>query len=98
MNQLTAFKLLASVTCAYAWVPTSNIHIRNASPSQLSSSPDPANPCWQDNYDSEDDCLSTTYSAAFVAEDWIKSMPCGKVRYATTYELFLNPSSFCNLS
>lgn len=33
---------------------------------------------WQDNYDSEDDCLSTVYSAAFVAEDWIKSMPCGK--------------------
>ena len=28
--------------------------------------------------DSEDDCLSTVYSAAFVAEDWIKSMPCGK--------------------
>ena len=36
------------------------------------------NPCWQDNYDSDDDCLSTIYSAAFVAEDWIKSMPCGK--------------------
>ena len=35
-------------------------------------------PGFQDCYDSDDDCLSTTYSAAFVAEEWIKSMPCGK--------------------
>ena len=35
-------------------------------------------PGFQDCYDSDDDCLSTTYSAAFVAEDWIKSLPCGK--------------------
>mmetsp|Transcript_16495 Transcript_16495/g.33802 ORF Transcript_16495/g.33802 Transcript_16495/m.33802 type:complete len:143 (-) Transcript_16495:81-509(-) len=32
-------------------------------------------PCWQDIYD--DDCgMSTIYSAAFIAKDWIKSMPC----------------------
>jgi len=37
-----------------------------------------ADPCWQDNYDADDDCLSTVYSAAFVADEWIKSMPCGK--------------------
>ena len=78
MNQLCAFTLLATLPCAHAWVSTSNIHSRT---SALFSSPDPANPCWQDNYDSEDDCLSTTYSAAFVAEEWIKSMPCGKVRF-----------------
>ena len=33
------------------------------------------NPCWQNLYD--DDCsMSTIYSASFVANDWIKSMPC----------------------
>mmetsp|Transcript_8056 Transcript_8056/g.17400 ORF Transcript_8056/g.17400 Transcript_8056/m.17400 type:complete len:131 (+) Transcript_8056:154-546(+) len=37
------------------------------------------NPCWQDVYgDADDDCgMSTVYSATFVAEKWIKSMPCG---------------------
>ena len=33
------------------------------------------NPCWQDFYD--DDCsMSTIYGASFIAQDWIKSMPC----------------------
>eukprot|EP01083_Nonionella_stella_P013335 37552_1 len=33
------------------------------------------NPCWQDiwNYDC---AMSTVYSAAFVANDWLKTMPC----------------------
>ncbi len=33
------------------------------------------NPCWQDiwNYDC---AMSTIYSASFVANDWLKSMPC----------------------
>ena len=44
----------------------------------LASRPDPNNPCWQDNYDTDDDCLSTVYSASFVPADWIKSMECGK--------------------
>ena len=37
------------------------------------------NPCWQDVYgDADDDCgMSTVYSSTFVAEKWIKSMPCG---------------------
>ena len=37
------------------------------------------NPCWQDVYgDGDDDCgMSTVYSSSFVAEKWIKSMPCG---------------------
>ena len=37
------------------------------------------NPCWQDVYgDADDDCgMSTVYSSSFVAEKWIKSMPCG---------------------
>lgn len=77
MHHHTVFTLLASLACVHAWLSTSNIRIGRA---QLHSTPDPANPCWQDNYDSEDDCLSITYSAAFVAEEWIKSMPCGKVR------------------
>ena len=77
MNQLFIFTLLTTYTVAYAWVSTSNnIHTRTT----LYSSPDSKNPKWQDCYDGEDDdCLSTTYSAAFVAEEWIKSMPCGKV-------------------
>ena len=35
------------------------------------------NPCWQDMYDSDDDCLSNIASASFVASKWIQSMPCG---------------------
>eukprot|EP00563_Minutocellus_polymorphus_P001108 CAMPEP_0181041364 /NCGR_PEP_ID=MMETSP1070-20121207/11556_1 /TAXON_ID=265543 /ORGANISM="Minutocellus polymorphus, Strain NH13" /LENGTH=132 /DNA_ID=CAMNT_0023119463 /DNA_START=100 /DNA_END=498 /DNA_ORIENTATION=- len=37
------------------------------------------NPCWQEVYgDGDDDCgMSTVYSSTFVAEKWIKSMPCG---------------------
>ncbi len=66
---------------ASAWTSTATTQQRSRAgifPSILLSTPDAANPCWQDNYDSEDDCLSTIYSAAFVAEEWIKSMPCGK--------------------
>eukprot|EP00956_Cyclotella_meneghiniana_P022441 scaffold42474_cov73-Cyclotella_meneghiniana.AAC.5 len=76
MNHLFIFTLLTAYTVAYAWVSTSNnIHTRTT----LYSSPDSKNPKWQDCYDGEDDdCLSTTYSAAFVAEEWIKSLPCGK--------------------
>ncbi len=34
-------------------------------------------PCWQDIYGDDDDCgMSTVFSANFVAEKWIKSMPC----------------------
>ena len=67
---------------ASAWIPTALLSTTSFSarstPTSLKNTPDPNNPCWQDNYDSDDDCLSTTYSAAFVAEEWIKSMPCGK--------------------
>lgn len=47
------------------------------------------NPCWQDVYgDGDDDCgMSTVYSSTFVAEKWIKSMPCGHD---------LDVSSFCS--
>ncbi|KAL3757396.1 hypothetical protein ACHAWU_006349 [Discostella pseudostelligera] len=75
-----AIAILAVLRSASAWTPTA-INQRSRTgmfPSSLLSTPDAANPCWQDNYDSEDDCLSTIYSAAFVAEEWIKSMPCGK--------------------
>ncbi|KAL3779113.1 hypothetical protein HJC23_011816 [Cyclotella cryptica] len=83
MNRLTNTALIAVFTLRNsvdAWISTSNLHSRSiiTHPWQLFSTPDAANPCWQDNYDSDDDCLSTIYSAAFVAEEWIKSMPCGK--------------------
>lgn len=35
------------------------------------------NPCWEDFYD--DDCVMTNAaSAAFIAAEWIKGMPCAK--------------------
>jgi hypothetical protein len=35
------------------------------------------NPCWEDFYD--DDCaMSNVAAAAFVAGEWIKSLPCAK--------------------
>ncbi|KAL7518800.1 hypothetical protein ACHAWX_003606 [Stephanocyclus meneghinianus] len=83
MNLVTSSTLLAVLALLngiHAWISTPNLHsltIRTPT-SHLFSTPDAANPCWQDNYDSEDDCLGTIYSAAFVAEEWIKSMPCGK--------------------
>jgi hypothetical protein len=40
----------------------------------LPSKPNPDNPC----YDSDDDCLSTAYSASFIPAEWIRSMDCGK--------------------
>lgn len=73
---------------ATAWTSTTMPQRRATT---LPSTPDASNPCWQDNYDSEDDCLSTIYSASFVAEEWIKSMPCGKVclQYYTAFLLVL---------
>ena len=75
-----AIAVLAVSRSASAWTPTATQQRCRTflSPSALLSTPDATNPCWQDNFDSEDDCLSTIYSAAFVAEEWIKSMPCGK--------------------
>ncbi|KAL3808278.1 hypothetical protein ACHAXA_001167 [Cyclostephanos tholiformis] len=63
-----------------AWTPAANRPRSRAMnfPTALPSRPDPESPCWQDNYDSDDDCLSTVYSASFVPEEWIKSMECGK--------------------
>jgi hypothetical protein len=38
---------------------------------------DSGNPCWEDLYD--DDCaMSNAAAAAFVAGEWIKSLPCAK--------------------
>jgi len=80
----TTCTVLILSSSASAWTNNPIITLQSAraahsSPTTaLLSTPDPSNPCWQDNYDGDDDCLSTTYSAAFVAEDWIKSMPCGK--------------------
>lgn len=80
----TTCTILALTGSASAWTtapsPSTVPGLHRASPATaLHSTPDPEDPAWQDCYNSEDDdCLSATYSAAFVAEDWIKSMPCGK--------------------
>mmetsp|Transcript_9520 Transcript_9520/g.21475 ORF Transcript_9520/g.21475 Transcript_9520/m.21475 type:complete len:132 (+) Transcript_9520:161-556(+) len=83
MNQhliRTTCTIFALSSGTSAWAPIATLQRSPAinSPTALLSTPDANNPCWQDNYDGDDDCLSTTYSAAFVAEEWIKSMPCGK--------------------
>ena len=64
-----------------AWVLQSDRQFRTTS-HRFMSDPDVEttdNPCWQDVYgDADDDCgMSTVYSSTFVAEKWIKSMPCG---------------------
>lgn len=33
-------------------------------------------PCWNELYGDDDDCMASFNSASFVAQDWIKSMPC----------------------
>ena len=74
--------VLSIISSIDAWAPIDTLHrIRstsNNSPTMLLSKAGSKHPGFQDCYDSDDDCLSTTYSAAFVAEEWIKSMPCGK--------------------
>mmetsp|Transcript_21014 Transcript_21014/g.37696 ORF Transcript_21014/g.37696 Transcript_21014/m.37696 type:complete len:133 (-) Transcript_21014:307-705(-) len=75
----TACTILALSSGTSAWTsPATTLHRSSSVTTTLLSKPDANNPCWQDNYDSEDDCMSTVYSSAFVAEEWIKSMPCGK--------------------
>mmetsp|Transcript_7411 Transcript_7411/g.16169 ORF Transcript_7411/g.16169 Transcript_7411/m.16169 type:complete len:135 (-) Transcript_7411:362-766(-) len=78
----TTCTILALTGGASAWCPVATFLrscvVTPPATTALLSKPDANNPCWQDNYDSEDDCLGTVYSAAFVAEEWIKSMPCGK--------------------
>lgn len=76
----TTCTILALSGGASAWTPLATLQKGRSVniPTTLQSVPEANCLGWQDNYDSEDDCLSTVYSAAFVAEDWIKSMPCGK--------------------
>jgi hypothetical protein len=76
----TACTILALLGSVSAWTPAAHLLRSRAVnfPTALLSRPDPNNPCWQDIYDEDDDCLSTTYSASFVPEEWIKSMECGK--------------------
>ncbi|KAK1749160.1 hypothetical protein QTG54_001099 [Skeletonema marinoi] len=78
MKLASFISVLATSSCTFAFTATSINTFKSRDTIVLLSTPDPNNPCWQDNYDSDDDCLSTTYSAAFVAEEWIKSLPCGK--------------------
>lgn len=55
-----------------AWTPATNPFTPFIT--ALPSKPNPDNPC----YDSDDDCLSTAYSASFIPAEWIRSMDCGK--------------------
>jgi len=41
-----------------------------------SSGSEESNPCWQDIYDA--DCTMDSFSARFVASDWIKKLPCAQ--------------------
>lgn len=69
-----------------AWTPairshqyrTRTVNYIPTTTSCLQSKAGTKHPGFQDCFDSDDDCLSTAYSASFVAEDWIKAMPCGK--------------------
>ena len=70
--------LLLQLCSVAAW--TSRMPTPVRTPTFLNSSTgasnnDIDNPCWQDIW-SYDCAMSTVYSAAFVAGDWVKSMPC----------------------
>eukprot|EP01084_Bolivina_argentea_P000390 740_1 len=83
-----------ATTCeAWTGLPTRTFSTRASVNTVLASSlisDDVEDPCWQDiwNYDC---AMSNVYSAAFVANDWLNSMPCaaGLVDCDTPEELKL---------
>eukprot|EP00560_Eucampia_antarctica_P008208 CAMPEP_0197826154 /NCGR_PEP_ID=MMETSP1437-20131217/3146_1 /TAXON_ID=49252 ORGANISM="Eucampia antarctica, Strain CCMP1452" /NCGR_SAMPLE_ID=MMETSP1437 /ASSEMBLY_ACC=CAM_ASM_001096 /LENGTH=128 /DNA_ID=CAMNT_0043426465 /DNA_START=56 /DNA_END=442 /DNA_ORIENTATION=- len=78
MMKLLSISSLFLVNCSLvrSWTFVPITAIRDISSTRLSESND-GDPCWQDIYGDDDDCgMSTVYSANFVAEQWIKSMPC----------------------
>mmetsp|Transcript_48201 Transcript_48201/g.54573 ORF Transcript_48201/g.54573 Transcript_48201/m.54573 type:complete len:150 (+) Transcript_48201:65-514(+) len=52
------------------------LYASSSSSSQEEEEEDPSchSPCWQDIYDA--DCTMDSFSARFVASDWIKELPC----------------------
>lgn len=84
--------LSSQLTSANAWTTrtTSSVRVPAFLRSSSASNEDVDNPCWQDiwNYDC---AMSNIYSAAFIAGDWVKSMPCasGLVDCETPEELKL---------
>merc|ERR1711957_279725 len=52
-----------------------NRHVAPAVILYSSTSPE-SSPCWQDIYDA--DCTMDSFSARFVASDWIKQLPCAQ--------------------
>eukprot|EP00979_Chaetoceros_neogracilis_P006282 scaffold1269_cov242-Chaetoceros_neogracile.AAC.3 len=90
--------LLSLTPTIAAWVSgpskiarsTSCLRSYQGLPTPSSDHDDLDNPCWQDIW-SYDCAMSNIYSAAFVAGDWVKSMPCasGLVDCDTPEELSL---------
>jgi hypothetical protein len=85
--------LLLLLPLAYGWTSRSNVvhspsfvGVRSTFsikvPGEMDDVPsvnemDVGSPCWEDFYD--DDCaMSNVAAAAFVAGEWIKSLPCAK--------------------
>jgi hypothetical protein len=81
--------LLLLLPLAYGWTSRSNVihspsfvRVHSTMPGEMDDVPsvnemDSGNPCWEDFYD--DDCaMSNVAAAAFVAGEWIKSLPCAK--------------------
>jgi hypothetical protein len=78
MKSLIAF-VLPLTSQAWTSLPSRSLiappHKTRCSLSSQSAETDTDNPCWQDiwNYDC---AMSNIYSASFIAQDWIQSMPC----------------------
>ena len=90
---LTSAVLFSLIASANAWTSRTGAAVRAPTCLKSSSAPSPSgaeDTCWQDiwNYDC---AMSNIYSAAFVAGDWVKSMPCasGLVDCETPEELKL---------
>jgi len=72
--QLLSISLLLSLASALI-IQNRQSRVAPSSPVIVySSSEEELSPCWQDIYDA--DCTMDSFSARFVASDWIKELPC----------------------
>jgi len=73
--QLLSISLLLSLASAFIIQNRQSLRVAPSSPVIVySSSEEEVSPCWQDIYDA--DCTMDSFSARFVASDWIKELPC----------------------
>jgi len=75
--QLLSISLLLSLASALINIQNRpSLRVAPSSPLIVysSSSEEELSPCWQDIYDA--DCTMDSFSARFVASDWIKELPC----------------------